>query len=917
MIFKLIVSFILLASSLFPQWEPLNGPDGGTVQTFAVSDNIILAGMRPGGVYLSTDNGETWSPKNNGLLNGQVYKLFISGNVFFAGTEAGLYRSTDNGDNWQYLGGQVSGWNYGMVKCAEKLYTATFNGLKRSTDNGASWSHVNINASFSILRAIASQDSVIVVASHAQQMCISKDFGNTWTEIGSGLLNDNVETMLFWGNELFVGYDEEGVHKSTDYGVTWINTNPGLASTEISYLTVKGNKIYAGTENGVYANDNSGSSWVQLNTTGLASLNIYTLASNSNRIFVGVSFHGVHILSDSSDTWVQSNSGIKALEVNKILIDNGKIYAGTNMYGLWVSGDAGLSWQKITGGLELNSVLSIYRADQFLFCGGNETGIFRSSDNGYNWLKLMSGVFRKTMDFLYFRNTMFATNDVSKVIYSDDFFLTYTYVGGSPHAETFAVIDSIIFASSEKGVLKSSDNGISWVLSGPIAGDLRIFKVAANRNRLFAASYSGLYKSDDLGNSWTKISAIPSVIVRSVYSAGDLILASPSKSGVYISYNNGDTWYEKGLRYLDILSFAHDSANVYAGTLGGWIHKIPRAGIFPVTMGLGVDYFYQTSPVPIPRQNWPFGAFYFNAVTAGNTFNSLKLYLSGAYTGINSDAPFRLYMAGTNDFSQAVPVDTDKAPVNGVLSFDNLNIPLLPGKNYFWITADIDDGATGSIRAAINGPGDLTVTGLNSAIYKYGYLNFGWSVNLPVELTSFSAAINKESVDLTWMTATEKENLGFRIERSDAKTDSEWENIGFVEGRGTTSLPQNYSFSDMSPLKGKNFYRLRQIDYNNYYSVSKTVEIDFLPVFDFSLSQNYPNPFNPATMIRYSSPVSSRVTLKVFDILGNEVATLVDEEKQPGNYEVEFNAAKLPSGIYFYQLRTGSFADTKKMIFLK
>ena len=85
----------------------------------------------------------------------------------------------------------------------------------------------------------------------------------------------------------------------------------------------------------------------------------------------------------------------------------------------------------------------------------------------------------------------------------------------------------------------------------------------------------------------------------------------------------------------------------------------------------------------------------------------------------------------------------------------------------------------------------------------------------------------------------------------------------------------------------------------------------------FMLSQNYPNPFNPSTSIQYTVGSPHYVTLKVYDVLGNEVATLVNEEKPSGSYELEFDAEKLSSGVYYYQLRTGSFIETKKMIYLK
>ncbi|MCU0344178.1 MAG: T9SS type A sorting domain-containing protein [Ignavibacterium sp.] len=106
--------------------------------------------------------------------------------------------------------------------------------------------------------------------------------------------------------------------------------------------------------------------------------------------------------------------------------------------------------------------------------------------------------------------------------------------------------------------------------------------------------------------------------------------------------------------------------------------------------------------------------------------------------------------------------------------------------------------------------------------------------------------------------------------------------------------------------------------------MSNTAVDDKNPETDFILQQNYPNPFNPCTTIKYTIPnvtlsgvEGSRVQLKVYDVLGKEVATLVNEEKPAGSYEVDFNAAGLSSGIYFYKLTAGSFVETKKMTLLR
>ncbi len=187
---------------------------------------------------------------------------------------------------------------------------------------------------------------------------------------------------------------------------------------------------------------------------------------------------------------------------------------------------------------------------------------------------------------------------------------------------------------------------------------------------------------------------------------------------------------------------------------------------------------------------------------------------------------------------------------------------------------------------------------------------------VPVELASFSASASGNTVSLNWATASELNNSGFQIERQ--AENAEWENAGFVEGHGTITSTQYYSFIDGNLKQGNYSYRLKQIDYNGsskYYELGETVQTGVIS--NYNLSQNYPNPFNPVTVINWQMPVNGHVTLKVYDLLGKEVAVLVNEEKPAGSYDTEFNAASLPSGTYFYTLQTGSFVQTKKMIVLK
>lgn len=204
-------------------------------------------------------------------------------------------------------------------------------------------------------------------------------------------------------------------------------------------------------------------------------------------------------------------------------------------------------------------------------------------------------------------------------------------------------------------------------------------------------------------------------------------------------------------------------------------------------------------------------------------------------------------------------------------------------------------------------------------LFDYNFDNFSFNNSpLPVELTSFTGKVVNNKIELNWQTATELNNSGFEVQRKISNhKDADWEKIGFVAGNGNTNSTKYYSYVDTYPTGGNKFqYRLKQIDTDGTSKFSEIIEIEFTPN-KFELSQNYPNPFNPSTTIKYSLSEISNVILKVYDILGNEVATLIDERKEVGSYSVTFDAGNLSSGIYIYKLVTDAFVSTKKMILIK
>lgn len=234
------------------------------------------------------------------------------------------------------------------------------------------------------------------------------------------------------------------------------------------------------------------------------------------------------------------------------------------------------------------------------------------------------------------------------------------------------------------------------------------------------------------------------------------------------------------------------------------------------------------------------------------------------------------------------------------------NDAVAPSKNWSLID-DVTDGSHMLYATPLT----------NSQMAKIG-MDTSWTI-IPVELTSFAGNVNGSDIKLEWTTATELNNNGFEIQR---KTNKEFVTVGFVKGNGTTTIPHDYKFVDKQLQPGSYSYRLKQLDFNGKYDFSKVIEIEVVQGLSYSLEQNYPNPFNPETSIKFSVPQNGKVSIKIYSITGNEVATLINKEMTAGTHEVRWNGTDVSgkvvtSGVYFVKLSSANFTETKKMMFLK
>jgi hypothetical protein len=188
---------------------------------------------------------------------------------------------------------------------------------------------------------------------------------------------------------------------------------------------------------------------------------------------------------------------------------------------------------------------------------------------------------------------------------------------------------------------------------------------------------------------------------------------------------------------------------------------------------------------------------------------------------------------------------------------------------------------------------------------------------MPVTLKYFNSSVSGRNVMLEWVTISEINNSGFEVERK-SEFDSKWVKAGFVQGSGTVNEEKYYSFTDKELNTAKYSYRLKQIDYSGaveYLNLNNSVIIG-KPV-EFGISQNYPNPSNPNAKIDFQIPQNSVVQLKIYDISGKEVGTIISGYLEAGYHTAEFDGTNLASGVYFYRISSENFSKTMKLILVK
>jgi photosystem II stability/assembly factor-like uncharacterized protein len=292
--YYLVICLVITSNSLNAQWVKTNGVFSSAVWSSAASDTNLFVGTLYDGIFLSTDNGTSWTAVNSGLTISFVNCFAVSGINLYAGTSGGVYHSTNNGSNWTLDSiGLTCHWVSALVISATNLFAGTSGGgVFLSTNNGSSWSEVNTglvsgSGASKIIPCLAVNGTNLFAGTFSNGVFRSTDNGTSWTATGTtGLTDTEIRLLTVNDTNLFVETAFMSIFRSTDGGSSWTPVKTGLTNTIVNTIAVSDSKLYAGTNGGVFLSTNNGTSWMSVNT-GLTDSYVYTLCVSGTNLFAG------------------------------------------------------------------------------------------------------------------------------------------------------------------------------------------------------------------------------------------------------------------------------------------------------------------------------------------------------------------------------------------------------------------------------------------------------------------------------------------------------------------------------------------------------------------------------------------------------------------------------------------------------
>jgi photosystem II stability/assembly factor-like uncharacterized protein len=516
-IFRTVLSVVAVSlvgsTTALTQWNHTSGSEGGYAAALLGSSHFMLLGCENGGVYRSTDAGNTW---------------------FYAFTG---------------LSGRGPG-GYAFAELGTSVFVATGTGIAVSFDQGATWSAADNGLAWgSVITGFAVGSSGKIFASGSEGVYRSNDSGATWVKSATGLTDSLMSSVLVNGPYIFAGTHESGIFRSTDDGVTWAEASNGLASgngKRITALTSISGRVVAATRGGAYYSTDNGNTWV-VASSGLSTQTVSTVATYDTVLVAGTYGFGAYRSTDKGVNWVSSSTGWPSGNVRTFCKHNGALFGGNYGFNtVFKSTDAGVTWSSIGTGITSRLNYGLASTGSRIFCA-NAYGIEYTSDNGSTWVS-PPFLFGRVYYSVYAKgNTVYAGSSYLGPFISTDNGATWDTANGggsdaTPHATLALVADSqYVFAGTYNGVYRTTDNGASWTPINTGLVDTIVYTLCSAKGHLYAGTGTGIFMSTNHGSSWTKLTgSAPTYIIESIVGIDSVILAATRYASVPSTFRSTD-----------------------------------------------------------------------------------------------------------------------------------------------------------------------------------------------------------------------------------------------------------------------------------------------------------------------------------------------------------------------------------------
>ncbi len=565
---------------MFPlqaQWQRTNGPYGNTVRCFGKNSAGLYAGSVIGGIFLSTDNGNSWIRKSTGLP-ADVYPLCMvthNDTLYLATFSYGLYASCDNGDHWQSMNANIPSLLInGLAIKGDRFFLNAGRKMYVSDNGGLNWSAAGTEISDIYLwRLIADGDNVFAATQNG--MYISENNGDSWElRNNGGLDGHDVLCLQRMGNKIYAGTNN-GIFSSDDDGLNWINVSYNLSYDQklINSLATYGGKLYAATMAGIFSLEDGSAEW-QPAQTGLAwPGNIMDIAVSDTVLVSALEYFGVYSTSCDNINWVLSNHGLTSVYAKSVAAKGLNMYVTTNV-GAAYSSDGGNSWQAANQGLPFLMLSAFAITGDKVYAGVYDFGIYYATVEDNSWTLPSNGIGIHTPRVII-------ANDAEAWCGTLDGLVFYSQDGGNNWEErssglanyavnALVVKNDTVYAGTGNGIYRSVNKGSDYTLYG-LSSKTVTSLLLMNDTLVAGTNGFGIFLIRSDLPDWNSISAgLTNTQVTSLLQYGDTLFAGTG-GGVFVSGDKGNTWEESniGLDDRNVLTLAKDYCAIYAGTSTG------------------------------------------------------------------------------------------------------------------------------------------------------------------------------------------------------------------------------------------------------------------------------------------------------------------------------------------------------------